>query len=456
MSGSVESAGGVRELAGKGARIRRYFLSDPGLVTLTFVLLNLLRLVSTIVLTRILEPNVFGAVALITSVAFFIVMISDLGFEPFLTRHPQGESSLFRDTVWTIRFIRGVVLTCVLYLAAPAVSRLLAYPELEPLFRVVAFTLFLDAMTSISVVSAPRDRRLATLSLLDLSVAVFQLAVSIYLSLELRSYWGIVWAIVAASALRVLLSFLFFRDPLPRFNIDRSYARELLLFGRFIASSSIIYVILSQADKFLLAKVSSLDLLGLYVLAASLAGFASAFAIAYAGRALYPRYAEIFNANADTLPAHFNAGDLMQKLYPAGVGFMLGIAPLLVAVLYDERYAATSTFLRILLVGAIFSLANYAAQNVLLAIGRARTTLEANLVRLLWLLVTGSLSYPVYGYWGLIWAFATIEVGARLYYFYALNRADLFALRGEFLILTLGFVGAAMGSVAAVLGGAII
>src|SRR4051794_10049002 len=85
-------------------------LASPAAVVIgANVASNLLRLASTMVLTRLLAPNDFGLVAIIASVFSIIAMITDAGFQAYVVRHEQADDAHFLDAIWTIHFARGLV-----------------------------------------------------------------------------------------------------------------------------------------------------------------------------------------------------------------------------------------------------------------------------------------------------------------------------------------------------------
>src|SRR4051794_15646925 len=95
---------------GSSSRLQRVFrrerLTSPSSVLLgTNVASNLLRLASTIVLTRLLAPDAFGLIAMIASFFYVITMITDAGFQAYVVRHERDDPD-FVDAIWTIHFAR--------------------------------------------------------------------------------------------------------------------------------------------------------------------------------------------------------------------------------------------------------------------------------------------------------------------------------------------------------------
>jgi len=79
-----------------------------------------LRVVNSLVLTRLLMPESFGLMALVTTLVVGISLISDLGLGPSVIQSPRGDEPALLNTVWTLQVLRGIGIF--------AVSLMLAWP----------------------------------------------------------------------------------------------------------------------------------------------------------------------------------------------------------------------------------------------------------------------------------------------------------------------------------------
>jgi O-antigen/teichoic acid export membrane protein len=261
-----------------------------------------------------------------------------------------------------------------------------------------------------------------------------------------RSFWAIILSTLLGQLLSVGVSYWLFPDSSQRFRFSRARAAELWQFSRFITGSTMLTLLITQGDKLVLARAFPLDVMGIYMIAAGLAVAPVGLVTAYAGRVLYPIYAEIFREAPETLRAKFYSIRMPQTLfYTFAAGGFIGCAHLVITLLYDPRYAGAAVYLQILSISTFFAAGNYAANEVMIAIGNTRFTFVTNLARLCYLAVAGWIGWSQLGPIGIVWAVGTVEFAAQLVAWVALRRHGFLSVRREALFILSGLAGIAVG-----------
>lgn len=427
-------------------RLRGTALRDTNVVFASVIINNLLRAVSSMILTRLLAPEVFGISGVIASLQLTIVLASDLGFQSFVVRQKDGDRKRFLDTVWTVSLIRSVVLTAVLALLAIPVSHALGRPELAPMIAAASLLFTVDGFASTSLFSALRNRRILRLSSVEILALVVQIAVSAAIAWQWPTYWAILGGMLAGTILKVTLSYLIFPDGKRSFALERETLRELWAFSRYITGSSLIYLLVSQCDKMVLAKFMPLDHFGFYVLAGNLASAPLAFASNYTSRVLYPAYAALWREGAADLRGKFYARRRIPSLlYATAAGGIIGSAPLIIGIFYDASYAETALYMQILCISSLLAMPSNAAHESLIATGGVSAYLEANTGKLVWLAVVGTLAYLGFGEMGLVVTVGLLELPALLLKWRRMFKVGLLDLWQEGLFLAAGLGGVLLG-----------
>ena len=430
-------------------RLRGLIGRDTNVVIASVIVTNLLRAISTVILTRLLVPEIFGMSGIIGAISFAAAMASDLGFQAFVVRHQDGDKPEFLDTVWTIAVIRAAVLTTTLAVLATPIANILAKPELAPLIALSSLSFVIEGLASLTLLTAIRNRQLIRLSLSELSVLAVQIVVGIVLAYLWRDIWALLVALLISSVLKTALSYIIFSGARRRFAFDRGYARDLWHFARYVTGSSIITLILLQSDKLVLARLMPLEDFGLYILAGNLVAAPLAFTTAYASRVLYPAYAQLWRDGVDDLCRQFYAKRWGPSLlYSFAAGGLIGSAPLVISILYDPRYAGAGLYLQLLALNPFFALASNSANEALTATGRIEATLQASISKLVWLAIAAPIGFVFGGEIGLVAAVGLMEVPALLVKWIQMHRAGLLRLGYEMLFLSAGAAGTLIGAVA--------
>lgn len=419
--------------------------SVPVLIT-TFTMQNVLRIVSNLVLTRLLAPEAFGVVGVISSINFVLQLLTDAGFYAFVVRSPHADDWRFRNIIWTIRLIRSAVLTTVMFVFAGALAAAFDKPELETPVRAASFLFLLEGVRSLHPITAERARRISYISIVEFSAFLLQMATTITAAYLTKSYWALIIGLYAGDIATAVFSYALYPGGFHRIAFDRETSRELWRFSRFIVSSSIITIVLNQTDKVFIGRALSLDGFGLYMLAANLTAASLALVRAYVIRILFPLFAETARNAAETLDkVYYSARRRMTAILAFLIGGGVGGGHLAVRILFDERYLSAGFYVSLLLLVPLFTLITLPAEQFTIVKGHVRATLEANIVRLIWILVSAPLGLHFFGVIGLVCAFALMEVATAVYWWFRLTRMRVLNLREEAVMLAAAGAGMALG-----------
>src|SRR4051794_29183214 len=107
----------------------RLRLTGSSALALSTVITNLVRIVSTVCLTRLLSPDVYGITGTIMSIFYMINMVTDIGLQAYVVRHQRSDEPDFLSSVFTIHAIRGVGLAAIGALLAWPISILIGKPQ---------------------------------------------------------------------------------------------------------------------------------------------------------------------------------------------------------------------------------------------------------------------------------------------------------------------------------------
>jgi O-antigen/teichoic acid export membrane protein len=409
--------------------------------TFSYAAISLIRLGSSLILTRLLTPQVYGIFAIIFSLLTMIELLSDVGPRALLIRSPRGNEPRFVHTLWTLRLVRGGVNFCIMFFGAPLIALIYDQPVLTGALRALSPIFLLSGLESMAFILAIRDRRSRISNYADLVSTALMTIVSVILAYFLRNQFAVIYGVLVQRAVLMVGSYFFYRNIGVGIAFDREAVAEQFRFARFVLPSSLLFAVVSQYDKVILLRLFDLSLLGVYGIASNLNSPVVGLIAHNAQTILYARCAESFRTDRVTACSRYYREN--RRLLALGVilpAAVAGFAELIVTVLYDRRYAAAGFILMVLGLGSIVAAFQNASENLLVASGRTHTVLVANVIRVCSLIPITLLGYYLFGFNGFLWFTLLATVPVLTYYHQQQSKLGLVSWRDELTLLAIALL----------------
>ncbi len=368
------------------------------------------RLLGSLILTRLLAPEAFGMMQLVTVLLVGLHLFSDIGIGPAIVQSSRGDDTEFLDTAWTIQVIRGLGLAIACAALALPFARFYGEPKLVALLLLTSIGPFANGFLSTKVFTASRHLAQGRLVLLDFGTSLAGLLTAIALAYVYRDVWALVVSSLVCDTLRVLGSHLMLPGRRDRFHFDRTAAREMLRFGRWIFLSTLVTFLTSHADRLIFGKLVSLAMLGIYGLGSNIAGIVPTTLSGIMSGIVFPVYARVVQRGEELAPK-FSA--LRRPLLVTSAWLMsgfLGGGPVMAELLYDRRYSEAGLVISILSIGSFVALVGGTTRSALLALGESRAVALSSLGKLLGMFLFLPLGYALFGFSGAMIGLSLAEV----------------------------------------------
>lgn len=280
------------QVAWRGSHVVARLIRSTGWVAFGYAASQAIRLLSNLLLTRILFPEAFGLMALINVFLIGLTMLSDIGVAPSFQQSKRGDEPDFVNTAWTLQVIRGAILwvaCCVLGFWA---AWFYDDPQLQTMLPVAGLALLITGFDPTRILTASRHLALGRVTVLNLVSQVISLVFMLALAYIMRSVWALVLGGVLAAILKLVLMNVFLPGPKNRFLWSPDAAREIITFGKWIFLSTLCGFLLTQGDKAILGKYISMEALGIYNVGYFLASFPQLMAATVLSQVMIPLYRE--------------------------------------------------------------------------------------------------------------------------------------------------------------------
>jgi len=359
----------------------------------------------TIVVMRLLTPGDYGLLNMATVFVAFLGMFSEFGLGAAIVRAPEVDDAALRRMLGLVLLIHSAL--CVaLSATSPLIAAFFAEPRVTGV--VIASSLQFPISAFMIVPEALLQRRMEfrKRSLLNLTSALFQCAVTLSLAWMGRGVWALVWGNLAGVTWQTIGTNLLAPCPrLPTFTTRG--ARDVLRFGGDITLARLLSFFYLEIDSFLGGKLLGAISLGYYAVAKHLGTLTIQRVSSILNQVAYPAFVKVQN-EPQLLASHLLKAIRMLCFvsFPVQWG-IASIAPELVRVLLGSRWEPVVLPLQLISAVVPLRFIQHLLPAPLTAIGRTRVMVR--------ILAANCLVYPpafwIASRWGiagfsLVWAAA--------------------------------------------------
>lgn len=349
---------------------------NAGMWTLTgHVAENLIKLGTSLVMTRLLVPGDFGLIAVALTIPASLAMLSDLGIHSNVIKKTGRLGTDFLRSAWTIQVVRGILLWLIMIGVAglfwlPQVRQLipegslLLHPQLPYLLAAMASIILIGSFDSVNMFLQARDIHFKPLVLRTMFSKILPVPVMIIWAFLYPSVWSLVAGALVSQIVLTLSSHILIPGVPMKFQWDRHHVGDLLGDGKWITLSTAGTFVVSQGDRLILATLLNATQMGFYAIAWTLAEVARSFLQRLHGYITLPVLSELFRTRPEkAIDAYYKYRRPTDILAFTATGFLWMAGPEIIHFLYDDRYAEAGWILQVL----SLSLASFPFQMINLA-----------------------------------------------------------------------------------------
>lgn len=337
-------------------------------IALTRAIVNLLSLISTIVLARLLMPSDFGLVATGTAIYAVLLAITDMSMAQALINHPNPTRHHL-STAWTLGILRGTIIGVTLALSGPFVAHMFGDPRLDMVMYVFGFSMFLTGLNNPRPTLLQKDLIFWQDFVLNLASRFASLVVSVAVAYFYRSYWALLLGTVVGQLVSVGVSYMIL-PFLPRFSLR--HVREMMGFSIWLTLGSVVDNLNWRLDTLLIGKFLGTRDLGLYSVGNNLSSFPTRETTQPIAKALFPAFTKLRHNTERLHAAYQRAQTLMTAIaLPMGFGMAI-IGDLLISLLLGDKWLPALVVVRVIAIVSALQSMQRPAQSVAMALGATK------------------------------------------------------------------------------------
>ena len=340
---------------------------------------QLVSLVVSVVLARLLTPDDYSVVGIATIFFSFCNVFITGGFNSALIRKKDADetdySSVFHISMWI-----SVVMYIVLFFAAPAIADWYEKPILIPAFRVMGITLIINAVKSVVCAYISNKLQFKKFFFATLGGTLISAGVGVWMALEGFGPWALIAQNMTNSLIDTLI---LFATTKLRILLVVSWKRlkELLNYGWKIFVASIITVIYDESSALIIGlKFTTADL-SFYIKGRSYPAMLNTAINGTLSAVLFPVMSKVQD-DADAVLNYtrrfFRVASFL--IFPIMVG-LVAVSDNFVLLLLTEKWMPAVPYIKIFCISYMFNLIQQGNLQTIRAVGRSDIILKLEIIK---------------------------------------------------------------------------
>ncbi len=406
-----------------------------------------IRFGSSIILTRLFAPELFGLMALMTTVIVGLTLFSHIGLEDSIIQNPRGDDEVFVNTAWTIQVLRGIGLW--LFTIALAWPLVRFYPQIHSLLLLplLGLSCVIGGLASPKMLTMYRHLGVGRLSLLELLSQIVVFGGTWLYAHFSATIWALLFGRLLSEAVRTIASYYIVKEGIrPRFVLERASMKSLVQFGRWILVSTALTFLASQSDKLVLAKLTTLQMLGIYGIAFSLSDLPRQIIQMFSSKVGFPFIAKFSHKPR----AEFRKIVLKYRMMVLAAGalmlaFTICVGDVFIQHVYDKRYQDAAWMIAVFALGLWHTLLYNTVTPAIMSLQKSHYNAIGNFFYCVALFVLLPVSFAYFGMVGAVAAVAISDLPVYFVNVFASYRQGLGMLRQDGLMTVFFVVALAAG-----------
>lgn len=332
-----------------------------------------------IVLTRLLLPEHFGVMGMILVFIAISNSIVDSGFSQALIRD-QETSQADYSTVFYFNLFMACSLYCILYFAAPVVSRFYDEPQLIAILRILSLALIINSLGIIQKVKLTKKVDFKSITKANVIAVIVSGTITITCAVKGYGVWSLVINLLVLQGTQTVCLWVFNRW-LPSLTFNVHSFLKFFEFGYKLLLSGLLDTFYNNIYFILIGKTYSTSSLGFYTNAVRLRDLTSQSIAVTIQRVTYPILSSIQD-DEDRLKFSFRKIIKMSAFvnFPLMIG-LASIATPLFTLLFGERWLPAVIYFQLLCFAGMLYPIHAINLNILQVKGRSDLFLWLEIIK---------------------------------------------------------------------------
>lgn len=347
--------------------------------TFSTVFRSALQILQVAILARLLVPEDFGLMAIVTAIIGVAAILSDMGISSALIQRQEVTQQQLSSLYW-LNVVAGFVMMLILAAVSPLISKFYGDTRLTSLVIITSSVFFIGAISQQLKITSSKSLHFAKQSYIEVISASVGFLSSTGLAYSGYGVFSLAWANVISALLNTLLVWLMLSNGWrPQFRLQIKEIMDFLKFGAFMVGNNLVTNLSMAADIFLGGRLLGPAALGLYSLPRNLCMQIQSSVNPIITRVGFPLMSRVQNEPDQLKMIYLN---ILRMTASVNIPIYIGLAvfaPEVVVLLFGEKWLISTDVLRILAVWGLLRSTKNPVGILLIATGRAKRSFKWNL-----------------------------------------------------------------------------
>lgn len=361
-----------------------------------------ITLLSTMILGRILSPDDFALIGLVSVLMALSQMMVDSEMGGALLRK-QEVNNVDYSTLFYYNLAASIVIYSVIYIGSPLLANYYGLPELVDITRVICLTVIIHAFRVVQRIMIFRELKFKAYAIINLLSGIISLAIAVWMALEGYRYWALVWQQIALAVANVILMEIY-NCFIPSLKFSIESFKYQFSFGISLLGSDAIKTIANNIAPNIIGKISTLQFTGYYSQTSRLTNFCQSTLGALMDQTVFPMMAKLETVSKIESTYHRLLKFLIIGLIPTTVVFIL-FASTIINLAIGPQWLPAVWIFQIMSLSILPTCIQILCRNILKTLGETRKILYLETIKsalLLGLLLTSSFFNTIIVVWSVV------------------------------------------------------
>lgn len=330
----------------------------------------------SIILARILSPEDFGLLAIITVFISLANVFLDFGFGTALVQRSEVTEQHY-SSVFFMNLAMGCLLGTVVFFLAPFIADFYNKSVLVDLIRAMSVCFIINAFGNVTRAHLRREMNFKILSYASIGAALISGVVAVFMAYNGYGIWSLVIQVIVSELLTN--TFLYLGCKL-HFSLRFSFQalKELWGFSSKLFFAGLLDTLFGNIDSLLIGKLLNPATLGYYYRAKSLENFSFRYTASTMTNVLLPSLSSIQNEPERLRHAILKLYKLISFLSFLVCGILLVGGRELIILIFSSKWESSVLLFQIIIAGAFAPQIFNLFYNVLISTGNVKSFFKIN------------------------------------------------------------------------------